>query len=35
VAGGHWIMHRHPEIVAQACAELVDEVEGNMGSGQG
>ena len=27
VAGGHWIMRRHPELVAQACAELVDEVE--------
>lgn len=27
VAGGHWIMRRHPEVVAQACAQLVDEVE--------
>lgn len=27
VAGGHWIMRRHPEVVARACAELVDEVE--------
>lgn len=27
VAGGHWIMRRHPEVVAQACAELVEEVE--------
>jgi len=27
VPGGHWIMRRHPEVVAQACAELVDEVE--------
>jgi pimeloyl-ACP methyl ester carboxylesterase len=29
VAGGHWIMRRHPEVVAQACAQLVDEVEGS------
>jgi pimeloyl-ACP methyl ester carboxylesterase len=28
IAGGHWIMRRHPEVVAQACADLVDEVEG-------
>jgi pimeloyl-ACP methyl ester carboxylesterase len=28
VPGGHWIMRRQPELVAQACAELVDEVEG-------
>ncbi|HEV2886417.1 MAG TPA: alpha/beta fold hydrolase [Jatrophihabitans sp.] len=27
VAGGHWIMRRQPEVVAQACADLVDEVE--------
>ncbi len=27
VPGGHWIMRRDPELVAQACAELVDEVE--------
>ncbi|MDQ1739223.1 MAG: hypothetical protein QOE53_875 [Pseudonocardiales bacterium] len=27
VAGGHWIMQRHPEVVAQPCADLVDEVE--------
>ena len=27
VAGGHWIMQRHPEVVAQACADLVEEVE--------
>jgi len=25
--GGHWIMQRHPDLVAQACADLVDEVE--------
>ena len=35
VAGGHWIMQRHPDLVAQACAELVDEVEGNRPSGAG
>lgn len=29
VSGGHWIMRRHPEVVAEACAELVDEVERN------
>jgi len=28
VPGGHWIMRRRPEVVAQACAELVAEVEG-------
>ena len=28
VSGGHWIMRRHPDVVAQACAELVEEVEG-------
>lgn len=33
VAGGHWIMQRQPDLVAQACAELVDEVEGNRPSG--
>jgi pimeloyl-ACP methyl ester carboxylesterase len=27
VAGGHWIMQRHPEVVAQACTDLVEEVE--------
>jgi pimeloyl-ACP methyl ester carboxylesterase len=27
VAGGHWIMRRHPDVVAQACADLIDEVE--------
>ncbi|MEO6503265.1 MAG: alpha/beta fold hydrolase [Jatrophihabitantaceae bacterium] len=27
VAGGHWIMRRHPEVVAKACADLVEEVE--------
>jgi pimeloyl-ACP methyl ester carboxylesterase len=27
VAGGHWIMQRHPDVVAQSCAALVDEVE--------
>ncbi|HST49273.1 alpha/beta fold hydrolase [Jatrophihabitans sp.] len=31
VPGGHWIMRRHPEVVAQACAELVDEVEAATG----
>jgi pimeloyl-ACP methyl ester carboxylesterase len=35
VAGGHWIMHRHPDVVAQACAALVDEVEGNRRAGGG
>ncbi|MEO7260748.1 MAG: alpha/beta fold hydrolase [Jatrophihabitantaceae bacterium] len=29
VAGGHWIMRRSPEVVAQACADLVEEVERN------
>lgn len=33
VTGGHWIMRRHPEVVAEACAELVAEVERNRGSG--
>jgi pimeloyl-ACP methyl ester carboxylesterase len=34
VAGGHWIMQRHPDVVAQACADLVEEVEraGHPGS---
>ena len=32
VAGGHWIMRRQPEVVAEACAELVDEVERADGS---
>jgi pimeloyl-ACP methyl ester carboxylesterase len=27
VAGGHWIMQRHPDVVAQACTDLVEEVE--------
>jgi pimeloyl-ACP methyl ester carboxylesterase len=27
VAGGHWIMQRHPEVVAQACVDLIEEVE--------
>jgi hypothetical protein len=27
VPGGHWIMRRQPELVAHACAELVDEAE--------
>ena len=27
VPGGHWIMRREPELVARACAELVDEAE--------
>lgn len=31
VSGGHWIMRRHPEVVAEACAELVDEVERGSG----
>ena len=35
VAGGHWIMQRHPEVVAQACAELVDEVERGERPGPG
>jgi len=35
VAGGHWIMQRHPEVVAQACADLVDEVEGGSRPGRG
>ncbi len=26
IDGGHWIMQRHPDVVAQACADLVDEV---------
>jgi pimeloyl-ACP methyl ester carboxylesterase len=34
VAGGHWIMRRHPEVVAQACAALVDEVERSGGPGR-
>jgi pimeloyl-ACP methyl ester carboxylesterase len=33
VAGGHWIMQRHPEVVAQACADLVEEVERGPGTG--
>jgi pimeloyl-ACP methyl ester carboxylesterase len=35
VAGGHWIMRRSPEVVAQACADLVEEVEraGHSGTG--
>jgi pimeloyl-ACP methyl ester carboxylesterase len=35
VAGGHWIMQRHPEVVAQACADLVDEVERGSSPGAG
>jgi pimeloyl-ACP methyl ester carboxylesterase len=31
VSGGHWVMRRHPEVVAEACAELVDEVEHTRG----
>jgi pimeloyl-ACP methyl ester carboxylesterase len=31
IAGGHWIMRRHPEVVARACAELVEEVERSAG----
>jgi pimeloyl-ACP methyl ester carboxylesterase len=27
VAGGHWFMHRQPEVVAQAVTALVNEVE--------
>jgi pimeloyl-ACP methyl ester carboxylesterase len=33
VPGGHWIMQRNPDLVALACAELVDEVEGSRPAG--
>ncbi|HEX8766808.1 MAG TPA: alpha/beta fold hydrolase [Jatrophihabitans sp.] len=35
VAGGHWVMRRHPEVVAQACTDLVDEVERSSRPGAG